>query len=168
MTIRESGFRSLYTGLSASVLRQMTYSLVRLGAYEKMKASLSKDGPAPGSHLLLAAMLAGALGGLAGNPAGKHRNNHGVGRNLECMLSCTDILLVRMTSDFVRPPAERYNYSNAVSGMVTLVREEGAHGMFRGLGTNMVRTRRCPRGCICVTRLSPQTRAVLMNVSFTT
>lgn len=53
-----------------------------------------------------------------------------------------------MTSDFVRPPAERYNYSNAVSGMVTLVREEGAHGMFRGLGTNMVCTRRCPRGSI--------------------
>lgn len=51
-----------------------------------------------------------------------------------------------MTSDFVRPPAERYNYSNAVSGMVTLVREEGAHGMFRGLGTNMVRTRRSPCG----------------------
>lgn len=86
MTIRESGFRSLYTGLSASVLRQMTYSLVRLGAYEKMKANLSKDGPAPGSHLLLAAMLAGALGGLAGNPAGKHTLNHEVSPNCECLL----------------------------------------------------------------------------------
>ncbi|KAI0825231.1 dicarboxylic acid transporter [Trametes gibbosa] len=119
MTVRETGFRSLYTGLSASVLRQMTYSLVRLGAYEEMKVALSKDGPAPGSHLLVAAMFAGALGGLAGNPA--------------------DILLVRMTSDFVRPPAERYNYSNALSGVVRLVRDEGVHGLFRGLGTNMTR-----------------------------
>ncbi|KAH9850664.1 dicarboxylic acid transporter [Lenzites betulinus] len=119
MTVRETGFRSLYTGLSASILRQMTYSLVRLGAYEKMKAALSKDGPAPGSHLLAAAMVAGALGGLAGNPA--------------------DILLVRMTSDFVRPPTERYNYSNALSGVVRLVRDEGVHGLFRGLGTNMTR-----------------------------
>ncbi|KAH9891121.1 dicarboxylic acid transporter [Cubamyces lactineus] len=119
MTVRETGLRSLYTGLSASVLRQMTYSLVRLGAYEKMKATLSKDGPAPGSHLLLAAMVSGALGGLAGNPA--------------------DILLVRMTSDFVRPPEERYNYRNALSGFITLLREEGMQGLFRGLGTNMTR-----------------------------
>ncbi|KAI8983353.1 dicarboxylic acid transporter [Trametes punicea] len=119
MTIRESGFKSLYTGLSASVLRQMTYSLVRLGTYEKMKASLSRDGPASGSQLLLAAMLAGALGGLAGNPA--------------------DILLVRMTSDSVRPPEQRYNYRNALSGLLTLAKEEGVQGLFRGLGTNMIR-----------------------------
>lgn len=65
----------------------MTYSLVRLGAYEKMKASLSKDGPAPGSHLLLAAMLAGALGGLAGNPAGKHTFNQEVSLYRERLLS---------------------------------------------------------------------------------
>ncbi|KAI0367511.1 dicarboxylic acid transporter [Pilatotrama ljubarskyi] len=119
MTVRETGLKSLYTGLSASVLRQMTYSLVRLGTYEKMKASLSKDGPAPGSRLLLAAMVAGAMGGLAGNPA--------------------DILLVRMTSDSVRPPEERYNYRNALSGLVTIMKEEGAQGLFRGLGTNMTR-----------------------------
>ncbi|KAI0719116.1 mitochondrial carrier [Cerioporus squamosus] len=119
MTVTETGFRSLYTGLSASILRQMTYSLVRLGAYEKMKAHLSKDGPAPASHLFLAAMVAGGLGGMAGNPA--------------------DILLVRMTSDFVRPPEERYNYRNAVSGLATLVKEEGVHGLFRGMGTNLTR-----------------------------
>ena len=71
MTVTETGFRSLYTGLSASIMRQMTYSLVRLGAYEKMKAHLSKDGPAPASHLFLAAMIAGGLGGMAGNPAGR-------------------------------------------------------------------------------------------------
>ncbi|RDX56323.1 dicarboxylic acid transporter [Lentinus brumalis] len=118
-TVTETGFRSLYTGLSASVMRQMTYSLVRLGAYEKMKARLSKDGPAPASHLFLAAMVAGGLGGMAGNPA--------------------DILLVRMTSDSVRPPEQRYNYRNAVSGLVTLVREEGVHGLFRGIGTNLTR-----------------------------
>ncbi|KAI0735679.1 mitochondrial carrier [Earliella scabrosa] len=118
-TITETGFRSLYTGLSASIMRQMTYSLVRLGAYEKMKAELSKDGPAPASHLFLAAMVAGGLGGMAGNPA--------------------DILLVRMTSDFVRPPEQRYNYRNAIDGLVTLVREEGVQGLSRGMGTNLAR-----------------------------
>lgn len=70
-TIAESGVRSLYTGLTASVLRQMTYSLVRLGSYEKMKFSLSRDRQPSPSELLLAAMAAGGLGGVAGNPAGE-------------------------------------------------------------------------------------------------
>lgn len=70
-TVRESGIRSLYIGLSASLLRQMTYSLVRLGSYEAIKAKLVHDGNASTTRLLLAAMLAGGLGGMAGNPAGE-------------------------------------------------------------------------------------------------
>lgn len=69
-TIAESGFRSLYTGLSASILRQMTYSLVRLGSYEKIKESLTSQGRATPGLLLLGAMAAGGAGGIAGNPAG--------------------------------------------------------------------------------------------------
>jgi dicarboxylate transporter 10 len=69
-TIAKSGVRSLYTGVSASILRQMTYSLVRLGSYEKMKLSLSREGRANSWRLLAAAMVAGGLGGVAGNPAG--------------------------------------------------------------------------------------------------
>ncbi len=69
-SITEAGVRSLYTGLSASILRQMTYSLVRLGSFESIKTSLSADGPPSPTTTLLAAMLAGALGGMAGNPAG--------------------------------------------------------------------------------------------------
>lgn len=47
-------------------------------------------------------------------------------------------MLVRMTSDLIRPPEKRYNYSNAFAGLVHLIREEGFHGLARGLGTNMV------------------------------
>lgn len=67
----QSGFKSIYAGLSASLMRQMTYSLVRIGAYEKLKAKISKDGKPPTAHLLLAAGFAGGLGGIAGNPAGQ-------------------------------------------------------------------------------------------------
>lgn len=70
-TISDTGFRSLYTGLSAAILRQMTYSMVRFGSYEKMKASLSKNEQASAVELFLAAMIAGGLGGIAGNPAGE-------------------------------------------------------------------------------------------------
>lgn len=69
-SVSQSGFRSLYAGLSASLMRQMSYSLVRLGTYEKMKSHLSKEGVSSNMSLLLAASVAGGLGGLAGNPAG--------------------------------------------------------------------------------------------------
>jgi len=118
-TILESGVRDLYSGLTAALLRQMSYSLVRLGSYESIKAQLLQDGTSSTGRLLLAAMLAGGLGGIAGNPA--------------------DILLVRMTSDSIRPPEKRYNYPNALSGLVRMIRDEGVRSLFRGLGTNTVR-----------------------------
>lgn len=43
-----------------------------------------------------------------------------------------------MTSDSVRPVEQRYNYGNALTGLTTLVREEGVNGLFRGMGTNLV------------------------------
>jgi len=104
----------------------MSYSLVRLGAYEEMKARISQSGRPSAVSLILIASLAGGLGGVAGNPA--------------------DILLVRMTSDSIRPPEKRYGYPNAVRGLISLVKEEGMRGLARGLGPNT-------------------TRAVLMNVS---
>lgn len=114
----ENGLRSIYTGLSASLLRQMTYSLVRIGSYEEMKRRMSEHGKPPVGKLLLASSVAGALGGIAGNPA--------------------DILLVRMTSDSLRPPEKQYGYRNALTGFVSLVRNEGIKGLGRGLGTNTV------------------------------
>lgn len=119
-SISNHGLCSVYTGLSASLMRQMTYSLVRLGSYEEMKRLMSEDGRSPSAgKLLLAAGVAGGLGGIAGNPA--------------------DILLVRMTSDSIRPPEKRYNYRNAITGLVSLVKEDGQKGLSRGLGTNTIR-----------------------------
>jgi dicarboxylate transporter 10 len=71
-TISNSGTRSLYTGLTASLLRQMTYSLVRIGSYEEIKRLIAKHHPPTTRELLLAASIAGGLGGVVGNPAGKY------------------------------------------------------------------------------------------------
>lgn len=51
-----------------------------------------------------------------------------------------DILLVRMTSDSLKPPEKRYGYRSALTGLMNLLREEGVKGLCRGLGTNAVRT----------------------------
>ncbi|KIM38442.1 hypothetical protein M413DRAFT_447888 [Hebeloma cylindrosporum] len=118
-SIQQSGVRSLYVGLSASLLRQMSYSMVRLGAYDAMKTHLSKDKKPTALSLLLAACVAGGMGGIVGNPA--------------------DILLIRMTSDIVRPPEKRFRYSNVFSGLANLVKNEGVSALTRGLGTNTFR-----------------------------
>ncbi|KAH0838613.1 mitochondrial carrier domain-containing protein [Lanmaoa asiatica] len=96
----------------------MTYSLVRIGSYEEMKRRMSENGKPSAGKLLLAASVAGGLGGVAGNPA--------------------DILLVRMTSDSLRPPEKQYGYRNALTGLVTLMKNEGIKGLCRGLGINAV------------------------------
>lgn len=77
-SIQTSGVRSLYSGLTASLMRQMSYSLVRLGSYEKLKGYFSKDGKkAKTWELLVSASVAGGLGGVAGNPAGNVVCNRG-------------------------------------------------------------------------------------------
>lgn len=137
-SISQSGFRSLYTGLSASLLRQMSYSLVRLGAYEEIKIRLSRHEKPSTIKLLLAAGLAGGLGGVAGNPAGAFHIQSESLHQKQNTPSLSDIVLVRMTSDLVRPPDKRYNYSNAISGLISVVKTEGVTGLARGLGTNTV------------------------------
>jgi dicarboxylate transporter 10 len=72
----DPGVRGLYTGLTASVFRQMTYSVTRLGAYDALKAMMSQPGKKLSmGELVVCASAAGALGGLAGNPAGGWNDN---------------------------------------------------------------------------------------------
>ncbi|PWN46042.1 putative DIC1-mitochondrial dicarboxylate carrier protein [Ceraceosorus guamensis] len=131
-TAKHDGISGLYAGLTASLLRQMTYSVTRFGAYDWLKVELRtpSDGPPskplPAWKLAACASIAGAAGGVAGNPA--------------------DIILVRMTSDLNRPPAERYNYKHALHGVYRMTVTEGPVSLFRGIVPNV-------------------TRAVLMNAS---
>ncbi|EPQ28744.1 uncharacterized protein PFL1_03547 [Pseudozyma flocculosa PF-1] len=123
-TFKTEGYRGWYVGLSASLLRQMTYSVTRFGAYDKFKQMARSPGddpkkPMPAWKMALCASAAGAAGGLAGNPA--------------------DIILVRMTSDVNKPPSEQYKYRNALQGVARMTREEGVGSLFRGLGPNTVR-----------------------------
>lgn len=54
-------------------------------------------------------------------------------------------MVVRMTSDSVRPPESRYNYRHVFHGLSELVKSEGMSGLTRGLSTNLVRLFRSPR-----------------------
>lgn len=97
--IRLEGIRTgAYAGLSASLARQMTYSITRFGVYDHLKLLIAQSSKqshgdvtklSPGM-MALAASVAGAAGGVAGNPA--------------------DVILVRMISDANHPASKRKGY----------------------------------------------------------
>ncbi|XP_039418375.1 mitochondrial dicarboxylate carrier isoform X1 [Corvus cornix cornix] len=112
--IRTDGFLALYNGLSASLCRQMTYSLTRFGIYETAKNYLGQgnQGPPPFYQKVLLAAAGGFTGGFVGTPA--------------------DMVNVRMQNDMKQPPAQRRNYSHALDGMYRVLREEGLKKLFSG------------------------------------
>lgn len=118
--LRNDSFLGLYSGLSASLLRQLTYSTTRFGVYEELKSSFSNARSEPSFPSLVAmASTSGFLGGVAGNPA--------------------DVLNVRMQHDAALPPSDRRNYAHALDGLVRMTREEGWRALFRGVWPNSMR-----------------------------
>ncbi|MCJ1259408.1 Mitochondrial dicarboxylate transporter [Lignoscripta atroalba] len=118
--LKQDGFLGLYSGLSASLLRQLTYSTTRFGVYEELKEVFTTSVTSPSFPTLIAmASTSGFLGGVAGNPA--------------------DVLNVRMQHDAALPAADRRNYKNAIDGLIRMTREEGWRSLFRGVWPNSVR-----------------------------
>jgi dicarboxylate transporter 10 len=124
--LRTQGLPGLYNGLSAALLRQLTYSTVRFGVYEDLKQRFAPaptpTDPSPKhpfSTLILMSSFSGFCGGVIGNPG--------------------DVLNVRMQSDFAKPEAERRNYKHALDGLIRMVRDEGVGSLFRGVGANSAR-----------------------------
>ncbi|XP_075149788.1 dicarboxylate carrier 1 [Haematobia irritans] len=110
--VREQGFFALYNGLSASVLRQMTYSMTRFGIYEVGKPYINTD---TFMGKITLAGLAGTCGGIVGTPA--------------------DMVNVRMQNDVKLPPEQRRNYKNAFDGLIKVYRHEGFNRLFSGATT---------------------------------
>lgn len=119
--LRREGLRGIYTGLSAGLLRQATYTTTRLGIYTVLFERLTgADGTPPG-FLTKAAigMTAGATGAFVGTPA--------------------EVALIRMTADGRLPPAERRGYRNVFDALVRMAREEGVLTLWRGCIPTMAR-----------------------------
>ena len=124
--VRTQGPLGLYTGLTAALLRQLTYSTVRFGVYEDLKTrfgptpTASNPNPKPPlTHLVAMSSFSGFMGGIVGNPG--------------------DVLNVRMQSDFAKAPSERRNYNNALNGLIRMIREEGLASIMRGVSANSSR-----------------------------
>lgn len=102
--LRAEGPAGLFSGVSATVLRQTLYSTTRMGLYDMLKKrwSASGDGGSLPLHRKIAAgLIAGGIGAAVGNPA--------------------DVAMVRMQADGRLPPAERRNYRSFAAGLVAAV-----------------------------------------------
>ncbi|KAJ3308152.1 hypothetical protein HDU76_004107 [Blyttiomyces sp. JEL0837] len=118
--VKNEGFMTLYAGLSASLLRQATYSTTRFGVYEALIPKLkSKDGSVPFYKRLLAAIVGGMAGGIVGTPA--------------------DLTNVRMQDDGRLPIEQRRGYKNAFHGIYLIYKQEGPLALFSGLAPNVQR-----------------------------
>ncbi|XP_059054854.1 mitochondrial 2-oxoglutarate/malate carrier protein [Achroia grisella] len=113
--VAREGFFSLYTGLSAGLLRQATYTTSRLGVYNWLfdlyKEQNAGATPGFGTKTLLG-IAAGGVGAFVGTPA--------------------EVALIRMTADGRLPVEQRRNYKNVVDALVRIVKEEGTLKLWRG------------------------------------
>lgn len=115
------GIPSLWSGLSASILRQATYSTARFGLYNSLSHQLSKGGTKPSTaSTIFCAGIAGGLAGMIGNP--------------------TEVVLVRMCADGAKPLAERFRYANPIVALYRIGKEEGVKVFGRGLSANVARS----------------------------
>lgn len=117
--IQQEGALALYRGLTASLLRQATYTTARFGFYLKLKEQFEKNGPMPLYQKFLASMLAGSGGAIFGSPA--------------------DVVLVRMQADGKKPVNERVNYKNAFDGLYRIAKAEGIGAWWNGCLPNVYR-----------------------------
>jgi hypothetical protein len=117
------GIPSLWAGLSASILRQGTYSTARFGLHNYLSSQLlqrSGRDRLPTSWNIACAGVSGGIAGLIGNP--------------------TEVVLVRMCADGAKPVESRFRYSNPLVGLWRVWREEGIKAFSRGIGPNVTRS----------------------------
>ncbi|CAL1680228.1 unnamed protein product [Lasius platythorax] len=113
-TYSKEGIASFYSGLTAGLVRQATYTTVRLGIYNQLQDFWRQTyiGRPNFITLMLMAGTAGAVGSFVGTPA--------------------DVALVRMTTDGRLPIDQRRNYKNVFDAFIRIAREEGVLTLWRG------------------------------------
>ncbi|XP_045500471.1 mitochondrial 2-oxoglutarate/malate carrier protein-like [Colias croceus] len=118
--LRKEGVTGFYTGLSASLFRQATYTTARLGCFNALFDYYQQNHGTPnfGAKILLGC-FAGGVGAVFGNPS--------------------EVALIRMTADGRLPPEQRRNYSNVFNALSRIIKEEGAGTLMRGVTATVTR-----------------------------
>ncbi|KAL2634721.1 hypothetical protein R1flu_006200 [Riccia fluitans] len=112
--VKTEGLKALYSGVSASILRQVLYSSTRLGLYDVLKAQMQgkNENTLPVHKKIAAGLAAGAIGAAVGCPA--------------------DVAMVRMQADGRLPAFQRRNYTGVGDALIRMVRQEGLASLWTG------------------------------------
>lgn len=122
--VAEGGVRNLYNGLTAGYARQIVYGTARLGLFDTFLEMFEKRAESKGTKIgfgerTLSGMAAGSLGSFIGNP--------------------TEVLLIRMQSDGLKPPEQRANYRSVVDACIRVTRTEGIRALWSGALPTVIR-----------------------------
>ena len=115
---KQEGVSALYNGLNPALLRQMSYSSIRMGIFEPIRDMVGGGVPVheiPFWKRIVAGGTAGAIGIAIANP--------------------TELIKVRMQGDKTRT---RYP-NGVVDAFAKTVKTEGVAGLWTGVGPNMLR-----------------------------
>ncbi|KAL0461416.1 UNVERIFIED_CONTAM: Mitochondrial uncoupling protein 5 [Sesamum latifolium] len=112
--IQQDGAAALFSGVSATVLRQTLYSTTRMGLYDILKKKWTDPttNNMPLTRKIVAGLIAGGIGAAVGNPA--------------------DVAMVRMQADGRLPAAQRRNYKSVVDAISQMTKNEGVTSLWRG------------------------------------
>ncbi|OMO85210.1 Dicarboxylate carrier 2 [Corchorus capsularis] len=112
--IQSEGVAALFSGVSATILRQTLYSTTRMGLYDilKNKWTDKETGKLPLTSKIAAGLIAGGVGAAVGNPA--------------------DVAMVRMQADGRLPIDQRRNYKSVVDALGQMTKQEGVTSLWRG------------------------------------
>ncbi|XP_061372070.1 mitochondrial uncoupling protein 5-like [Gastrolobium bilobum] len=112
--VQSEGVSALFSGVSATVLRQTLYSTTRMGLYDVLKQKWTdpERGTMPLARKIAAGLVAGGIGAAVGNPA--------------------DVAMVRMQADGRLPASERRNYKSVFDAIRRMANHEGIGSLWRG------------------------------------
>ena len=112
--IAKEGFMKLYSGLSASLMRQAIYGTCRLGLHRVFSDYLKQrnGGTIPFYQSFISGIASGAIAGMIGNPF--------------------DISMVRMQADGLQPKELQRGYKNVFHALYRICLDEGILTLWRG------------------------------------
>ncbi|KAJ9177526.1 hypothetical protein P3X46_012737 [Hevea brasiliensis] len=112
--VQQEGVAALFSGVSATMLRQTLYSTTRMGLYDILKQKWTDPNTKtmPLASKIAAGLIAGGIGAAVGNPA--------------------DVAMVRMQADGRLPPAQRRNYKSVIDAITRMAKQEGIASLWRG------------------------------------
>ena len=116
----EEGVRGLFKGITASMLREASYSSLRLGLYDPFKAIVAGGDSSKDDITLTQKILAGGASGAIGS----------------AIANPTDLIKIRFQNVL---PGQAPPYRHTGDAFLTIVRTEGVAGLYRGVTPTVIR-----------------------------